>query len=243
MSFGYGTKFPAKYQKALYLLDWTFGTIYALHLEPDGSTYKAVKEEFLSRTPLPLTDVAVGPDGALYFTVGGRGAQSELFRVTYVGKESTSAADLRDAARRRAAGPAPPDRKVSRKPRRTRRRRSISSIRILDTPTVSSAMPPASPWSTRNPSSGKSASSAEKDPETLITGAVALRPPGRQVAAIAGSSRHSTVSITSALTEFQQLELLRVYQLAFIRMGEPDAPTAARWRRSSTPSIRPKPSR
>ncbi|MGH7170026.1 MAG: c-type cytochrome, partial [Gemmataceae bacterium] len=29
MDFGYGTKFPAKYQKALYLLDWTFGTIYA----------------------------------------------------------------------------------------------------------------------------------------------------------------------------------------------------------------------
>ena len=85
VTFGYGAKFPAKYQKALYLCDWTFGTIYALHLEPHGSTYKAVKEEFLSRTPLPLTDAAVGPDGALYFTIGGRGTQSELFRVTYVG--------------------------------------------------------------------------------------------------------------------------------------------------------------
>ena len=39
---------------------------------------------------LPLTDAAVGPDGALYFTIGGRGAQSELYRVTYIGKESTS---------------------------------------------------------------------------------------------------------------------------------------------------------
>ena len=96
MDFGYGAKFPAKYQKALYLLDWTFGTIYALHLEPDGSSYKAVKEEFLSRTPLPLTDIAIGPDGALYFTVGGRGAQSELFRVTYVGKEATDKVDLHD---------------------------------------------------------------------------------------------------------------------------------------------------
>ena len=57
VAFGYGTKFPAKYQKALFCCDWTFGTIYALHLEPDGSTYKAAKEEFLSRTPLPLTDV------------------------------------------------------------------------------------------------------------------------------------------------------------------------------------------
>ena len=51
--------------------------MYALHLEPDGSTYKAVKEEFVSRTPLPLTDAAVGPDGALYFTIGGRGLPSE----------------------------------------------------------------------------------------------------------------------------------------------------------------------
>ena len=33
----------------------------------------------------------IGPaDGAMYFTIGGRGAQSELFRVTYVGKESTA---------------------------------------------------------------------------------------------------------------------------------------------------------
>src|SRR5208337_1842681 len=93
MSFGYGAKFPAKYQKAMYDLDWTFGTIYALHLEADGSTYKAVKEEFLSRTPLPLTDVAIGPDGAMYFIVGGRGTQSELFRVTYVGKDSTAPVD------------------------------------------------------------------------------------------------------------------------------------------------------
>ncbi|MCA9267513.1 MAG: heme-binding protein, partial [Planctomycetales bacterium] len=91
--FGYGTRFPAKYQQALYICDWTFGTMYAIHIQPDGASYKATKEEFVSRTPLPLTDVAVGPDGALYFTVGGRGTQSELYRVTYVGKESTKAVD------------------------------------------------------------------------------------------------------------------------------------------------------
>src|SRR5262249_24133842 len=96
VDFGYGTKFPAKYQKALYLCDWTFGMMYAIHLEPDGSTYKAVKEEFVSRTPLPLTDATVGRDGALYITVGGRGAQSELYRVTYLGQESTAPIDARD---------------------------------------------------------------------------------------------------------------------------------------------------
>jgi putative heme-binding domain-containing protein len=90
VEFGYGAKFPAKYQKALYICDWTFGTMYAIHTEPSGATYKATKEEFLSSTPLPLTDVCINPvDGAMYFTVGGRGTQSELFRVTYVGKEPT----------------------------------------------------------------------------------------------------------------------------------------------------------
>jgi putative heme-binding domain-containing protein len=95
-------KFPAKYQKALYICDWTFGTMYAIHTEPHMSTYKASKEEFVSRTPLPLTDVVAGPDGALYFSVGGRGTQSELFRVIYVGTEESSPADLRDKSQ---AGP------------------------------------------------------------------------------------------------------------------------------------------
>lgn len=82
-------KFPAKYQKALYICDWTFGTMYAIHTEPHQSTYKATKEEFLSRSPLPLTDCAAGPDGAMYFTIGGRGTQSELYRVVYEGDEKT----------------------------------------------------------------------------------------------------------------------------------------------------------
>ncbi len=98
VDFGYGLKFPAKYQKALYICDWTFGTMYAIHTEPHMSTYKATKEEFVSRTPLPLTDVAAGPDGALYFSIGGRGTQSELFRVAYVGKEATAPTVLNDEA-------------------------------------------------------------------------------------------------------------------------------------------------
>ena len=94
VTFGYGTKFPAKYQRALYLLDWTFGTIYAVHLTPSGASYTGVKEEFVARVALPLTDAVVGRDGALYFTVGGRGTDSALYRVTYVGSESTEPAQL-----------------------------------------------------------------------------------------------------------------------------------------------------
>jgi putative heme-binding domain-containing protein len=94
VDFGYGAKFPAKYQKALFICDWTFGTMYAIHTTPDGATYRGTKEEFLSRTPLPLTDVCVNPaDGAMYFTIGGRGTGSELYRVTYTGTESTDKAD------------------------------------------------------------------------------------------------------------------------------------------------------
>ena len=99
VAFGYGTAFPEKYQKALFACDWTFGTMYAIHLEPTGSTYAGTKEEFLSRTPLPLTDLTVGHDGSLYFAVGGRGGQSELYRVRYAGSEPTTPVNARDASR------------------------------------------------------------------------------------------------------------------------------------------------
>ena len=88
MTFGYGAKFPAKYQNALFALDWSWGKLYAIHLEPNGASYKATKEEFLSGSPLPLTDAIIRKeDGAMYFTIGGRRVQSGLYRVTYTGKE------------------------------------------------------------------------------------------------------------------------------------------------------------
>lgn len=91
MTFGYGAKFPAKYQRALFALDWSWGKLYAVHLQPSGSTYTATKEEFLTGAPLPITDAIIHPrDGAMYFTIGGRRVQSGLYRVTYVGKESTT---------------------------------------------------------------------------------------------------------------------------------------------------------
>ena len=90
VTFGYGAKFPAKYQNALYALDWSWGKLYAVHLQPDGSTYKATKEEFLTGAPLPITDAIIHPtDGAMYFAIGGRKVQSGLYRVTYTGDEST----------------------------------------------------------------------------------------------------------------------------------------------------------
>ena len=90
VTFGYGAKFPTKYQKAIYLLDWSWGKIYAVHMQPDGSTYKGTKETFITGSPLPVADAIIHPkDGAMYFVIGGRRVQSGLYRVTYQGKEST----------------------------------------------------------------------------------------------------------------------------------------------------------
>ncbi len=87
---GLGAKFPAKYQRAVFALDWTFATMYAVHLQPTGATYTGTREPFLSSTGLPLTDAVIGADGAMYFMIGGRRAGSGLYRVTYEGAESTA---------------------------------------------------------------------------------------------------------------------------------------------------------
>ncbi len=100
VTFGYGAKFPAKYQDALFSLDWSWGKMYAIHLKPKGASYEAVKEEFLSGMPLPLTDAIIHPkDGAMYFTIGGRRVQSGLYRVTYTGNESTAPVQQQNVTR------------------------------------------------------------------------------------------------------------------------------------------------
>lgn len=92
VAFGYGAKFPAKYQEALFIMDWSWGKIYAVHLKAQGASYVGTKEDFILGAPLPVTDLVIHPgDGAMYFAIGGRKVQSGLYRVTYAGKESTDA--------------------------------------------------------------------------------------------------------------------------------------------------------
>ncbi len=89
VAFGYGTRFPARYQNALFVCDWCNGLLYAVHLKPRGSSYEGELEEFMSGAGLPLCDLIVNPgDGAIYFVTGGRGTTSALYRLTYVGNES-----------------------------------------------------------------------------------------------------------------------------------------------------------
>ena len=96
VTFGYGAKFPSKYQKAMYILDWSWGKIYAVHMKPDGSTYTGMKETFITGSPLPVTDAIIHPrDGSMYFAIGGRKVQSGLYRVSYVGKEDTEPVSMK----------------------------------------------------------------------------------------------------------------------------------------------------
>ncbi|MCC6234890.1 MAG: c-type cytochrome [Verrucomicrobiales bacterium] len=83
VKFGTHARFPEKYRRALYLQDWSYGRILAVHLEPSGATFRGTFETLLQGQPLNLTGLTFGPDGAMYFTTGGRGTQSGLYRVTH----------------------------------------------------------------------------------------------------------------------------------------------------------------
>lgn len=117
VKFGTGAKFPEKYQRALYAMDWSYGRIVAVHLTPRGSTYTGSFEHFVApkslqvagpKTPLNVTDLEIGRDGAMYFTTGGRSTASGLYRVTFAGPETgraefaPSAGELQAAAAARA---------------------------------------------------------------------------------------------------------------------------------------------
>lgn len=98
--FGYGAKFPAKYQDALFIFDWSYGRIIAVHMKRKDSSYTGVQETFVSGRPLNVTDGCIGPDGALWFTTGGRGTQSGLYRVTAQSPDPANTSPISSATER-----------------------------------------------------------------------------------------------------------------------------------------------
>jgi len=103
--FGTGAKFPADYQKAMFVEDWTYGRLIAVHLTSHGASYTGTWEDLVApkglhgngrKTNLNLTGIVIGDDGALYFTTGGRSLEARLCRVSYVGSRPTDPADLHD---------------------------------------------------------------------------------------------------------------------------------------------------
>jgi putative heme-binding domain-containing protein len=108
MTFGFGTKFPKRYQHALFAADWSYGRIHAVHLHEEGASYVGESEVFASAAALPVTDLVVRPsDGMLYFVTGGRRLQSALFRITYQGSESIVAdtSDVTEGDQQRQSTP------------------------------------------------------------------------------------------------------------------------------------------
>ena len=232
-TFGYGAKFPAKYQKALYVLDWTYGRLHAVHLEPDGAGYKGTWEDFVApkslkatsdKATLNLTDAVIGPDGAMYFTVGGRNTQAALYRVTYAGNEPTAAVVGRDAAGAEA-------REVRRSLEKFHGRRSAEAVNaawphlgsddrfVRYSARVALEGQPVEQW--------KSRAVEEKEPKAALAALLALaRVGGKDSAAdvYKGLANHPT----SQLDEVRQLEKLRVIQVCIARNGKPDAETAKR---------------
>ena len=215
---GQGTKFPARYQDTIFALDWTYGTIYAIHLQEQGASYTGKIEHFVHASPLPVTDAIVGKDGALYFLVGGRGTQSAMFRVRYTGEESVRARQADGDPKAAAA------RKLRRELQRFHGRQDAEAITaawphlsskdrfVRHAARVAVESQPVSEWAGRV--------YREADPQARITGAVAL--------ARRGGEPHRAPLLDSLmkldpgkLTEPQFLGLLRAYALNFIRLGKP----------------------
>jgi putative membrane-bound dehydrogenase-like protein len=85
-------QFPEHYRGGVFALDWTFGKVYFFPLQPDGPSYRTKAEVFLEAvgtSGFDPTDVVVGPDGALYISMGGRGTRGAVYRIDYVGDGKT----------------------------------------------------------------------------------------------------------------------------------------------------------
>ncbi len=235
VTFGYGARFPAKYQDAFFIADWSYGKLYAVHLKPEGSSFTGVSEEFISGSPLPLTDLLVNPkDGALYFAIGGRRTQSALYRVTYAGRESTA------HSRGISGGEG----------QRDQRRQLESFHGRKDPAAVVTAWPflgsadrnlrfaarvaiesqPVSEWRER--------ALAEKNPVASMHALLALaRASARDLPHRKPTDPTPDPSLQPAvlsalerirwdrLSDSQRLDLLRVYSVVFTRLGAPDATT------------------
>jgi putative heme-binding domain-containing protein len=239
VTFGYGAKFPAKYQEALYALDWSWGKLYAIHLQPNASSYTATKEEFLSGAPLPLTDAIIHPgDGAMYFAIGGRRVQSGLYRVTYQGKESIAPAKAASLAGARA-------RQVRHELESFHGKRDPKAVKV--------AWPELNHedrftrWAART-------AIEHQPPATWADRALSEKNPGRQVEALLALTRATGIDpqhrkpsdppvdkamqtkILEALLRLdwkklkqeEQLTAVRTYEISFVRFGRPDETTVRR---------------
>ncbi|NND97100.1 MAG: c-type cytochrome [Pirellulaceae bacterium] len=86
VKFGTRSHFPPPYRNALFILDWTYGRIIAVHALPRGASYLMTAETFLKGRPLNVVDLDFSPEGSMYLVTGGRKTRSALYRVRYIGE-------------------------------------------------------------------------------------------------------------------------------------------------------------
>lgn len=224
VTFGTGAKFPAKYQRAFFASDWAYGKIYAVHTTTDGASYKAEFEPFIVGRPFDVTDCVINHDGAMYVTIGGRGTQSGLYRITYVGEESTA--------------PAPPlvDEKAA--DARALRHKLESFHGHRDSAAIEFAWPHLESADrfiryaarvaveAQDPAEWTERAFTAKSPETALTALAALCRVGNTSLQPRILEALSRIDLKK-LTHDQLLDALRVYELCLIRMGRPSDPATA----------------
>jgi putative heme-binding domain-containing protein len=221
LKFGTQSNYPEKYKEALYALDWSYGRIFAVHFTPNGASYDATFETFLKGKPLNLTDVEFGKDGAMYFTTGGRGTQSGLYRVSYVGPKQPADESGPSHEELHAAAKA---RELRHKLERFHGKTDPGAINFawphLDSPDrfiryaarIAIESQPVAQWQSR--------ALSETRTNAGLTALLALaRCGGKETQS---DLLHALAKFPlDGLSEAQQLEKLRVIELSFIRQGHP----------------------
>ena len=78
--------FPMRYRDAFFAGDWTDGEILVFFPSASGAAHTATVETVVrTDAGLPITDLAFGPNGDLYFVSGGRGTIGRFERLRYTG--------------------------------------------------------------------------------------------------------------------------------------------------------------
>lgn len=220
ITFGTGTKFPAKYQQALLISDWSYGIIYAVSMKADGASYVGTSEAMVSASPMAVTDLVAHPgDGSVYFAVGGRKTLSALYRLRYAGKESTAPAKVEESADVLAA------RKLRREleayhaqPTEAAIAPAIAQLGNADrsirfAARIALEHLPVEKW--------REAALKASQPQAVITAAIALSRSGSKADQAALLSKLSAIDFDS-LAPAIQLELLRAEELVFLRLAKAD---------------------
>ncbi|MBI5774835.1 MAG: c-type cytochrome [Verrucomicrobia bacterium] len=220
LKFGTESHFPAKYQRALFMGDWAWGNIYAVHFTREGPSYAGTFEKFAVGRPLNVVDLLFGPDGAMYFITGGNDTRSGLYRVSYVepqakiGIEFDTAHDSFLVLRRRLEA--------------FHGKKDSKAIDVA-WPFLSAggrffryAARIALEW--QEPQLWHARALAEKNTRASLTALLAV--------ARTGNAEVKPQLLTALrrlewkqLSEAEQLELLRIYGVAFARLGGPATET------------------